>query len=292
MKINKENYEVFLIDYLDGNLQGSEKSDVENFLLMNPEIKKEFESIENMQLSDEPVMFPLKEKLKFRKDGISEADYLCIGDMEGDLSEEEKALFEQIKKNEPEIEHDIKLFALTKQKPAMQVTFPDKAKLKQKLIRPVFWGYSAAASIVAAIIVFAMVTNDGNEQLADNSVKRKKVARKVEKTEQVKTDKNTATTKTTTESKQVAANNPIQPKSDDSFLEEFEVMEPQMEENVDYASIAMMQPETLVKIETAKFSVSNKVSTEKHELSQQLIDENKAYIEYWKKVFIENHNRK
>ena len=41
MKINRNNYEVFFMDYLDGNLDESVVNDFIEFLQKNPDLKEE-----------------------------------------------------------------------------------------------------------------------------------------------------------------------------------------------------------------------------------------------------------
>jgi hypothetical protein len=50
MTINKLNYEVYAIDYLDGNLSGDLKEEMEQFLLLNPEIAREVDVFNSMVL--------------------------------------------------------------------------------------------------------------------------------------------------------------------------------------------------------------------------------------------------
>ena len=45
MIINKENYELYAIDYIDGNLSDQEKGQMEQFLYKHPNIKKELEGL-------------------------------------------------------------------------------------------------------------------------------------------------------------------------------------------------------------------------------------------------------
>ena len=45
MDINRDNYEFFLIDYIDGNLTAKQLEAVENFLWLNPDLKNELEGL-------------------------------------------------------------------------------------------------------------------------------------------------------------------------------------------------------------------------------------------------------
>ncbi|TVR79136.1 MAG: hypothetical protein EA409_09770 [Saprospirales bacterium] len=73
MKINKNNYEEFAIDYLDGNLPKSIKLAFDAFLEKNPEIAEEFEGLNSAVLTPEvhgiPIAFQ-KKKYLYKKTPI------------------------------------------------------------------------------------------------------------------------------------------------------------------------------------------------------------------------------
>ena len=65
MEINKHNYEIVLIDYLDGKLNPLEVAELLLFLEQHPDIKAEFEGLENVSVSSiEQETFPAKDALK------------------------------------------------------------------------------------------------------------------------------------------------------------------------------------------------------------------------------------
>jgi hypothetical protein len=298
MKINNENYEVYLIDYIDGNLDEESQKDLDRFLTENPEIKKEFEGIEKMHLSQEEMQFPLKEKIRFTDSGFTQSEYLCVANLEGDLSKEEHQQFQNLRKKDPQVERDIKLFSHTKLKPALQIFFPNKAKLKQsvRLLPTSFWTYSAAASIVAAVIAmvfFFQPSAETTDQYSANTVKRKKVARKVQS--RTKSDSKTDIVKqkidTKENTKQFASNITTAPKAnkktnDEEFVMEFEEVSLQMEEELQVASMAVVQYIGVPAI-VATPVPSLGTSIDILPLSGSVEQENKAYIEHWKKLYLE-----
>lgn len=300
MKINNENYEVYLIDYLDGKLDKSIQKDLDVFLDKNPEIKQEFEGIEKMHLSQEEMHFPLKEKIRFTDSGLTQSEYLCVAHLEGDLKADEQQQLEQLRKSEPAMERDIKLFSLTKLKPALQILFPNKAQLKQsvRLVPPTFWAYSAAASIVAAMIALVMLFQDGStapDQFSANTVKRKKVARKVESRTKGSSKSEVIKQKISAQSptKQLAANVPTtKPKKttkaaskNEEFVMEFEEVELQMEEELEVASMAVVQQVGVPALPPIpKPALLSEIDI--LPLSGNLAKENQAYIDYWAKIYI------
>jgi len=60
MKLNRENYGIFIIDYFDGNLSKTESEQLLLFLDANPDLKKEFRDLEKVSLSKPEVAFPDK----------------------------------------------------------------------------------------------------------------------------------------------------------------------------------------------------------------------------------------
>ncbi|NJO92441.1 MAG: hypothetical protein HC831_28335 [Chloroflexia bacterium] len=64
MKINRHNYEEYLIDFMDGNLSAHEVEAVMSFLDSNPDIKAELEELNGDQLMTEDIIFEKKSLLK------------------------------------------------------------------------------------------------------------------------------------------------------------------------------------------------------------------------------------
>ena len=64
MKVDRENYEVWMIDYFDGKLNADETAGLMAFIEENPDIKEEFESFEiNIAVPDNTSL-PEKSALK------------------------------------------------------------------------------------------------------------------------------------------------------------------------------------------------------------------------------------
>lgn len=65
MKINKLNYEVYAIDYIDGTLPNNLKAEMETFLNTHPDIAKDIEMMSEMELvPDTSIKFRAKNDLK------------------------------------------------------------------------------------------------------------------------------------------------------------------------------------------------------------------------------------
>ena len=64
MKINRNNYEAFLIDFLDGTLDAVLVAELMLFLEANPDIREEFDGIEDVSLESQNIHFTEKDFLK------------------------------------------------------------------------------------------------------------------------------------------------------------------------------------------------------------------------------------
>lgn len=135
MDINRNNYEHFLIDYIDGSLTANQLKAVEAFLLLNPDIKTEFESLSNHVLLPEEQTYKNKAILKrtdySAADVENEFDYLCIASLEDDITEEEEAKLQSIINSSKSREKDYRSFINTKLLPNKTIVYQQKSKLKR-----------------------------------------------------------------------------------------------------------------------------------------------------------------
>ena len=64
MKINRNNYESFFLDYLEGNLSKADVAMVEKFISLNPDLKEELRNFEIIDLNPDKEEFTGKKELK------------------------------------------------------------------------------------------------------------------------------------------------------------------------------------------------------------------------------------
>jgi len=160
MKITTHNYEIFFIDYFDGNLTKSQEEELFLFLENNPKLKTEFDEFENIQLiPEEEAIFDNKNVLRLIPENsifcITENENLCISDIENDITESEKNNLQLRLKNNSELEKDYNLFKQTKLKADTSIIFKHKNRIKRNVI-PMGMIRTAMAS-AAAILLFALV---------------------------------------------------------------------------------------------------------------------------------------
>lgn len=161
MQIDRSNYEIWFIDWLDGNLNEIQIERLQGFLQENPDLKEEFDELDRDAMhciSNES--FRYKEQLKKTPSdlSLSQFEYLCVAYLENDLSSDQES---ELKES---IEHDQekrKSFELVQKMKLshVAVSFKQKSKLfrrtiGQKVIRLSIIGLSAAAITTLVMITY------------------------------------------------------------------------------------------------------------------------------------------
>lgn len=164
MTINRDNYELFVIDYIDGKLNPELTSELMAFLNQNPDIANEVEGIADIKVIPTSVTMPVvKETLKrstgLIENSISEADYLCIAELEDDLTAQESQQLKELKKNHPEIARLSMLYSKTKLVANTAEIFPGKASLKHARITPTLSRIAYATASIAAVLLVGIYIN-------------------------------------------------------------------------------------------------------------------------------------
>ena len=171
MKITRNNYEAYFIDYLEGTLDNKMVDDFIEFLQQNPDLKEELSLFENVPMEQEEITFDKKELLRKEKyDVEKEFNEAVIAELEGDISTSEKAEFETYLETHPEKQKDAELFRLTKLQPDQSVIFTKKDKLYHRpFTRTVFmWSMRVAAVIVVLLAVYILIDKSQNQFINQN----------------------------------------------------------------------------------------------------------------------------
>lgn len=133
MSINKDNYERFLLDYLEGQLDANEVSEVLLFLEQHPDIKAEFEGLAEVSIPvfpDSESSFAHLKKPLFNE--VKEQyQSLLIADLEGDIAPNEREMLTRGKELYPELFHEEQLFAQTFLAADPTIRYPFKQSLKK-----------------------------------------------------------------------------------------------------------------------------------------------------------------
>jgi hypothetical protein len=134
--INRHNYEVFFIDYLEGNLSVVQEKELMMFLEKNPDLKKELQDWEEINISPSyEKIFPDKSVLRKDNAVLPEEkpfDEQCIAKIEGDLNQNEEKLFDQIIQDDIDKEKVFRIYQKTKVTPDYTIKYPEKKYLKAK----------------------------------------------------------------------------------------------------------------------------------------------------------------
>ena len=157
MKITRDNYESFFIDYMDGNLPESLIDQFLDFLNQNPDLKEELHLFEEVKLPQEFVVFQEKKQLhKSLADENSRLENTVVAYMEGDLDANDNKAFEAYLANNPELKKEYGLFAKTRLIPDSKIIFSKKRKLYRKSGTTILMNWVARA---AAVLVFVWGIN-------------------------------------------------------------------------------------------------------------------------------------
>ena len=163
MQIDRSNYEVWLIDWLDGNLNDIQCQQLQHFLTANPDLKDEFDELTIFRLKPSDQHYPGKRNLKKTISNLSiqQLDYLSVAYLENDLSKAQKDEFKASIETDPEKKRSFGLIQKTKLEP-VSISYKNRNRLfrrtpVQKLFRLSLIGLPAAA-----IILLAIMTNISN----------------------------------------------------------------------------------------------------------------------------------
>lgn len=154
MKITRENYESFFLDYLEGNLEEHRVDEFLEFLGMNPDLKNELHQFEAITLPPEDRKFATKQSL-YRTDFEQPEifNHNAVAWIEGDLPEKESKEFLEFVENNPRAKQELEIFKITRLIPDESVKFSRKEKLyRQPVIRKMVYRAMQIAAILLIII--------------------------------------------------------------------------------------------------------------------------------------------
>lgn len=165
MDINRNNYEAFLLDLLEGRLSSEEERELNTFLKDHPEFSAEMPDVNLFSLEKNALAYPHRDQLKkeFPVAGtpVSEAnfDMYSIARMEGDLDPLQEQEHEAMLERDEEKSMEWQYWQLTRLVPET-LSYPAKQSLKKR--NPVrirrIWisGLSAAATLTLVFLLLRM----------------------------------------------------------------------------------------------------------------------------------------
>jgi len=153
MKITRDNYESFFMDYLEGNLHESMIDQFLDFLNQNPDLKEELHLFEEVNLPEEHVVFQEKQQLhKSTADENRRLENTVVAYLEGDLDTDENKAFETYLSSHPELKKEYDLFTETRLTPDSGIKYPEKQKLYRKSGATIVMTWVARAAAVLVLI--------------------------------------------------------------------------------------------------------------------------------------------
>ncbi len=157
MKITRTNYEIYFLDYLEGNLDNDLVNEFIEFLQQNPDLKEELQLAGSVKLEPEIIRYKNIEKLyKSKYDQKEEFEKAAVAFLEEDISPNEKVDFKAYLLANPEKQRDFDLFKQTKLQPDSRIVFPNKNSLYRssngKTI--LLWAARVAAVLAVAFLIY------------------------------------------------------------------------------------------------------------------------------------------
>ena len=167
MKINKENYEIYFLDYFEKRLAPEQVAELMVFLEQNPELKAEFDTFELIELETEKatqVSFSNLKKQEYKTTGSVDAwnyEEKMVAFLEGDLDEKGKSDVQHFITINPKARLELNFFRKTILQPE-NISYPNKSELKKGGVlllfrRPLFYTVSTAAAIIILFGLFSLL---------------------------------------------------------------------------------------------------------------------------------------
>lgn len=195
MQIDRSNYEIWFIDWLDGNLDSHQVEQLNLFLNENPDLKREFNELTPVIIKYSDSHFKNKEALMKSQSDLSDSqfDYLSVAFLENDLAAEQKKELLEIAEQNTDRKRSFYLIQKTRIAPVSSI-YKHKSQLlrrtpMQKVIRLSVIGLSAAAVITLIITTFLNAPREINTSVSNTAsiaIPEKIIQKPVEKEEEVR----------------------------------------------------------------------------------------------------------
>jgi hypothetical protein len=168
MKITRDNYEIWFLDYLEGRLSEESMEEVRHFLIRYPDLANELEAFAPALTVGRKVSYPDKAKLK--KDCYDDPscfENAAVAAMEGDLDHEEALALQKWLAVNPDKLKYIQQFEATRLRPDLTITFTARESLKKKGFAFTRW---MQLTSVAAILLLAFFLFSPGDRTIDDPV--------------------------------------------------------------------------------------------------------------------------
>ena len=167
--VSKENYEIWMMDYLDGNLSDTDRMLLFHFLEQNPHLKDEMNGLENLVVNPQEEVFASKHTLLKGSAELSDmpyAEYLAIKEVESGLDADEQQWKSSYLKKDKTRAILFAQYSKVTLKANQSLRYPLKTGLKRVVLMPVLKvatfkriGVAAAIALLLSIGLVPFVQN-------------------------------------------------------------------------------------------------------------------------------------
>jgi hypothetical protein len=148
-QINIENHEAWLLDYIEGNLNDSQETELLSFLSKHPELGDNIVDPDSFCLVPPVTQYENSNQLKKENNH----EYLMIGYIENSLTKQEQNEFNTLLQNKTISYADVETYKQTILQPNLAIQYTNKNNLKKSI--PLF---RRNISVVAASIILVLIT--------------------------------------------------------------------------------------------------------------------------------------
>lgn len=169
--LSRSNYEIYFLDYHEGNLTEGQRRELMSFLEQNPDLKEEFDSFVNVSVEpDQTTVFYNKDSLK-KKEGVNLSNYKTwlVAYTEGDLNDNQKKEVDLFLSEHPDLKSELDLFRRTRTVPDYTIVFKDKNSLKRGGRVIAFSRVNYRVMAIAASLVLLLISIYVFRQQKDNT---------------------------------------------------------------------------------------------------------------------------
>ncbi|MBK3516541.1 hypothetical protein [Carboxylicivirga marina] len=164
MSININNYEAFVLDYLEGSISAHDKEALLQFMELHPELKADLDTDVSLGLNDDstrPIFSFKNELLKHEANAYDMPllDYHIIKKQEEGLTKNEEAELLLVEPDAQKREQSSKHYAQTILKSDIEVIYSEKAKIRRFKLLPFVkqQSFNRVASIAAIVAACASI---------------------------------------------------------------------------------------------------------------------------------------
>ena len=162
--ITIENYEIYYLDYLDGNLSEELSEALRLFLMHHPDLVIEET---NVRLNPEEIDYANKAELKVWDEDevitLNNVELFTIAAEEKLLSTTKQIELSRFTQEHSSLQNELSYYTLTKLQPNLNWVYTDKNKLKRKNTIALWPWFSAAAAVILLFSITSLFdTNNAN----------------------------------------------------------------------------------------------------------------------------------